>query len=114
MVFAALSSCAIPNKQRKRSVRLENVAWSARCFMHCSDGRQCAKTLVMGETFTPDEAKHRIMEWCVRGKDIPDEPGARDRHMFSRKLDGSRDGPRDYSVAELRSIEALTHLAHQP
>ena len=48
-------------------------SWSCRCFVHSS----CNKTLTMSATIGNDEAKIRIMEWCVRGIDQPDTPGRR-------------------------------------
>jgi hypothetical protein len=58
----------------------ELKSWSCRCFLHTKDDRVCNKTLSMGETFTPDQAKHRIMQWCVEGFAIPDVPGPKTQH----------------------------------
>ena len=80
------------------------TSWSCRCFLHTVDGVHCNKTLVMGTQFTPDEAKHRIMEWCIRGLRFPDTPGSRDRHMVEEK-------PRTYGVNELRPMPELLRLA---
>jgi len=66
--------------------------------------RTC-RTLSMGSTFTPEQAKHRIMEWCVRGLSIPDVPGGKRRHMEDR--------PRDYPEHELRSVEDLVARANE-
>jgi hypothetical protein len=52
---------------------------------------------------SPDEAKHRIMEWCVRGLSVPDEEGARVTHMA--------DEPSLYLASELRPVPELTRLA---
>ena len=56
-------------------------AWSCRCFIHTADGRGCNKTLVMGRTYTPEEAKRRIMRWCLEGRQYPNREGGRDLHM---------------------------------
>ncbi|MCP4244392.1 MAG: hypothetical protein GY772_27925 [bacterium] len=75
-------------------------AWSARCYLH---GDHCNKTLNMGSTFTPEQAKHRLMEWCIRGLQFPDEPGARAAHM--------RSNPRLYAEDELRPLPQLIQEA---
>ena len=56
-------------------------AWSCRCFLHTADERGCNKTLVMGRTFTPEEAQRRIMRWCLEGRQYPNTEGGRDLHM---------------------------------
>jgi hypothetical protein len=75
-------------------------AWSAKCNIHA--GGLCNKTLSMGTTYTPAQAKHRIMEWCVRGYDIPDIPGIRKRTLHMEEE------PKDFIEADVRSVEALT------
>ncbi len=78
-------------------------AWSAKCYIH--DKGLCNKTLNMGVRYTADEAKQRIMEWCVRGQGIPDVPGLRKRTLHMDEE------PRDFNNMDLRSVEDLTLLA---
>ena len=75
------------------------TAWSCRCCAHTSDGAVCNKTLTMGATFSAEEAKQRIMEWCLRGLGLPDEPGSRALHM--------QDDPRNFDAAEVRPMAQL-------
>ena len=50
------------------------------CKFHRLEGR-CNQWLSLGDSMSEADAEHRIKEWCVRGLDIPDEAGARARHM---------------------------------
>ena len=79
------------------------TSWSCRCFYHIADGQQCNISLTMGDAFTPEEAKHRVLEWSVRGASLQDGPGMRELHMS--------DKPRHYQAHELRSVAELTLLA---
>lgn len=56
-------------------------AWSARCFLHTDGPSVCNKSFNLGTDYSEEEARHRIMQWCVAGGDILDEPGGRARHM---------------------------------
>jgi hypothetical protein len=92
------------NAGLRREVRRSGTfeSWSCRCYFH-TKGPKCNKTLSWGSTMSPDEAKHRIMEWCVRGLSVPDEEGARVTHMA--------DEPSLYLASELRPVPELTRLA---
>jgi hypothetical protein len=78
-------------------------AWSARCLLH---GGNCNKTLNMGDQFTPEEAKRRIQEWCIRGLGVPVRFNSRTEHMGML--------PRLFRSAEVRSTEELTRIADMP
>ena len=71
------------------------------CNLHHVDGR-CNKSLSLGVHFTEAEAVHRIKEWCVRGMQIPDGAGAKQRHM-----DPANCNPRLMGAEDLRSLEEL-------
>jgi hypothetical protein len=79
------------------------TAWSARCLLH---GGNCNKSLNMGSQFTPEVAKRRIQEWCIRGLDVAVGLNARTEHMDIK--------PRFFPSAEVRSSEELTGIAHMP
>ena len=55
--------------------RGELAAITVTCNVHRADGRRCNKHLSLGVHFSEEEATRRIMEWCIRGLEIPDEPG---------------------------------------
>ena len=59
----------------------------------------------MGEVFTPEQAKHRVMEWCIRGKAIPDLLGGKLLHM--------EDKLRYYNESDLRTVEQLMTAASE-
>ena len=47
----------------------------------------------------PEEAKWRIMQWCVDGLTIPNKPGGKEEHM--------RIQPRDYQLIDLLPLAEL-------
>jgi len=51
-----------------------------------------------------DEAKHRIMQWCIDGLTIPNELGGKHRHMNEIK-------PRLCSLQDMRPIQELEACA---
>jgi hypothetical protein len=59
----------------------------------------------MNAAINAEEAKIRIMEWCVRGMQTPEGPGLRKRNLH---MD---DEPKNYPASELRSEVELEHLA---
>ena len=46
------------------------------------------------------EAEHRIKEWCVRGMDIFDGAGARERHMSEKATRFPSDTIRSVAVLD--------------
>ena len=86
----------------------EFTSWSCVCFLHTKDANKCTKTLKFGKwrhyNFTPDQAKHRIMQWCLNGVGIPNAVGAKLEHH-------NTPDPRQLSEDELRSVEQLTREA---
>ena len=79
------------------------TAWSATCNLHVASGERCNKNLNLGTTYSSEEARRRIQEWCLRGLDIADGPEARGHHM--------EDNPRWYAPAVVRSAESLEEAA---
>ena len=59
----------------------------------------------MGARFTPEQAKHRVVEWSIRGKAIPDLPGGKLLHM--------EDKPRYYNESDFRAMEQLMTAASE-
>ncbi len=78
-------------------------AWSARCFLHTS-GDVCNKTLTWGRDISPDEAKHRIMQWCIDGVRVPNDASGRDLHMVQ--------DPRVIAVGSLLPVQELERVAN--
>ena len=63
------------------------VSWSCICNLHPGIGAlTCNKTLTFGTTFTPEQAKRRIMKWCLDGMDIPSpvQPSDVPRHQHMK------------------------------
>ena len=79
------------------------IAFSATCKVHVADGARCNINLSLGRCFTLEQAKHRIKQWCVHGLQVPDEVGARAKHMDVR--------PRDFAEDDLIPLEELERLA---
>ena len=52
-----------------------------------------------GNSCMPEEAKWRIMQWCVDGLTIPNKPGGKEEHM--------RIQPRDYQLIDLLPLAEL-------
>ena len=87
------------------------IGYSCTCFLHPGPqlpGRRrrnrCNKTLTMGSTFTPEQAKRRIMKWCLDGVAIP-SPGP-DGDDIPRQLHMANN-PRTYRDDEVPSLDAL-------
>lgn len=81
------------------------TTWSCSCYLHKADGQRCNKSLAFFDSdMTPDEAKHRIMQWCIDGIVIPDVPGGKHSHMNNIK-------PRLYRRQDLQPIHELAALA---
>ena len=72
-------------------------------MLHTADGGICNKSLNMGTVFTPQEAKRRIQQWCVDGLALPDQAGARGKHMQLN--------PRAYAASALLPEKELLRLA---
>ena len=52
--------------------RIKNEdCWSCVCKLHTKDGIKCNKRLAWTHCCSPEEAKWRIMQWCVDGLTIP-------------------------------------------
>lgn len=67
---------------------------------------RCNKSITFSDTgMSPDEAKHRIMQWCLDGTRIPNRPGGKQRHMNEIK-------PRLYRREDLRPVAQLEALAN--
>ena len=81
----------------------ELTAMTVTCKFHRLEGR-CNQWLSLGDSMSEADAEHRIKEWCVRGLDIPDEAGARARHMDIKA--------RRFKDDEIRSIAVLDAIAN--
>ena len=57
------------------------TSMSATCCLHLADGERCNSSLSLGQVFSLEQACHRIKQWCVRGLDITDGLGSRERHL---------------------------------
>ena len=81
----------------------EYYAWTVTCNFHRLGGR-CNQNMSFSEVGSPDEARRRLKEWCLRGMLIPDAPGAKAEHM--------QDKSKKYPLSEVRSEEALDQIAN--
>lgn len=52
---------------------------------------------------SPDEARHRVAQWCIDGMGIADAPGSRELHMA---ID-----PRRYDASQLLPVHEQQRLA---
>ncbi len=73
-------------------------AWTVTCRLHTADSQRCNKSLSIG-SMPQDEAKRRIQEWCLKGVEVPDDPGGRFVHMAFE--------PRDLTPRSAEELQAV-------
>ena len=86
------------------------ISKTATCLLHRCEGKRCNKWISISDALDADGAEHRLKEWAIRGKDIPDGPGARDRHMNPPNTSA----PRTWKLEDLRSVAELDTSAMLP
>ena len=92
------------------------IGYSCVCTLHPAPqvaGRRrnkFNKTLSMGKAFTPEQAKRRIMKWCLDGVAIP-SPDPADTGDVERQLHMATN-PRYYRDDDVPSLDALYFAAN--